>query len=95
VTCLAFEARIAAREGVEILHAPGSEPAASLLRLRLGGTSDLKGVLRSVARQPGQLPLLLRADARALRAALLQGRLRLGTGLGFPAARAMQLEAGE
>jgi hopanoid-associated phosphorylase len=72
-------------------------PPAALLRLRLDGTPDLKGVLRSVARQPGQLPLLLRvaADARASRAALLRGRLRLGTGLGFPAARAMQLEAGE
>jgi hopanoid-associated phosphorylase len=72
-------------------------PPAALLPLRLDGAPDLKAVLRSVAQQPGQLPLLLRvaADARTSRAALRQGRLRLGTGLGFPAARAMQLEAGE
>jgi hypothetical protein len=43
-------------------------------------------VLRSVIRQPRQLPALLRvaADARAAQLALRAGRQRLGAGLSFP-----------
>jgi hypothetical protein len=43
-------------------------------------------VLRSVFRQPRQLPALLRvaADARAAQLALRAGRQKLGAGLSFP-----------
>jgi hopanoid-associated phosphorylase len=72
-------------------------PPAALVPLRRDGMPDVPAVLRSVVQNPGQLPLLLRvaADARAARAALLAGRRRLGPGLGFPAGRAIQLEAAE
>jgi hopanoid-associated phosphorylase len=61
-------------------------PPAALVNLRPDGTPDVAAVLRSVIRQPGQLPALLRvaADARAAQLALRAGRRRLGAGLSFP-----------
>jgi adenosylhomocysteine nucleosidase len=43
-------------------------PPAALVNLRQDGTPDIAAVLRSVIRQPRQLPALLRvaADARAV-----------------------------
>jgi hypothetical protein len=51
-------------------------------------------VLRSVMRQPRQLPALLRvaADARAAQLALRAGRRRLGPGLNFPGFQPAQRE---
>jgi adenosylhomocysteine nucleosidase len=61
-------------------------PPAALVNLRLDGTPDVAAVLRSVIRQPGQLPALLRvaADACAAQLALRAGRQRLRAGLAFP-----------
>jgi adenosylhomocysteine nucleosidase len=61
-------------------------PPAALVNLRADGTPDIAAVLRSVIRQPFQLPGLLRvaADARAAQLALRAGRHRLGPGLSFP-----------
>ncbi len=63
-----------------------SLPPAALVDLRPDGTPDVSAVLRSVIRQPFQLPELLRvaADARAAQVALRAGRRRLGPGLSFP-----------
>jgi len=48
--------------------------------------ADVFAVLRSVVRQPSQLPALTRTalDARIAAAALRRGRRLLGAGLGFP-----------
>jgi hopanoid-associated phosphorylase len=61
-------------------------PPAALNGLRPDGTADVAAVFRSVVRQPGQLPALVRTalDAWIARAALLRGRRMLGAGLGFP-----------
>jgi adenosylhomocysteine nucleosidase len=61
-------------------------PPAALVNLRADGTPDVAAVLRSVIRQPRQLPALLRvaADARAAQLALRAGRQKLGAGLSFP-----------
>jgi hopanoid-associated phosphorylase len=61
-------------------------PPAALVNLRPDGTPDVAAVLRSVVREPLQLPALLRvaADARAAQLALRAGRHRLGPGLSFP-----------
>jgi adenosylhomocysteine nucleosidase len=60
-------------------------PPAALVNLRPDGTPDIMAVLRSVMREPRQLPGLLRvaADARAAQLALRAGRRRLGPGLSF------------
>jgi adenosylhomocysteine nucleosidase len=61
-------------------------PKAAVIALRGDGTIDVRAVLHSVSRSPGQTPLLLRtahATAIALRA-LARGRKRLGMRLGFP-----------
>jgi len=61
-------------------------PKAAVIALRGDGTIDVRAVLQSVSRSPGQTPLLLRtahATAIALRA-LARGRKRLGMRLGFP-----------
>ena len=54
--------------------------------MRDDGGVNVAALLGSLARQPGQLPQLLRLafDARAARAALFRGRRLLGAGLGFP-----------
>jgi len=61
-------------------------PSAALVNLRPDGTPDIAAVLRSVIRQPRQLPALLRvaSDARAAQLALRSGRRQLGAGLSFP-----------
>jgi adenosylhomocysteine nucleosidase len=63
-----------------------SLPPAALIDLRPDGTPDIPAIVRSVLRQPLQLPELIRvaADARAARVALREGRRRLGPGLSFP-----------
>ena len=61
-------------------------PPAALLDLRPGGTPNVSAILRSVAAQPGQLPMLARLaiDAARARSALRRARTRLGPDLGFP-----------
>jgi hopanoid-associated phosphorylase len=94
-------ARVAAAHGlpfaacrVIIDPAQRTLPPAALVGLRPDGTPDAGAVLRSLARQPGQLITLLRTalDARAAHAALLGGRRLLGAGLGFPDFGELQLD---
>jgi len=61
-------------------------PPAAMYGLRHDGTADVFAVLRSVVRQPSQLPALTRTalDARVAAAALRRGRRLMGAGLGFP-----------
>jgi hypothetical protein len=61
-------------------------PPAAMVGLRPDGTPDVLAVFRSVAKQPSQLPALIRTavDARIAGAALRRGRRQLGAGLGFP-----------
>jgi adenosylhomocysteine nucleosidase len=72
--------------GVIIDPAHRTLPPAALVGLRPDGTPDAWAVMRSLLRQPVQLPglLLTALDARAAHAALLRGRRLLGAGLGFP-----------
>ncbi len=86
-------ARIAAAHGLPfaacravIDAAHRSLPPAALVGLRPDGTPDVGAVFRSVVRQPGQLPALVRTarDARIARDALRRGRGLLGAGLSFP-----------
>lgn len=64
-------------------------PAATLNVILADGTADVRAVLRSLARDPIQLPGLIGTalDARRARAALLRSRRLLGPGLGFVDAR--------
>jgi len=61
-------------------------PLAANVALRHDGAISVAAVLGSVARKPGQLPLLVRTGIDAQRAlrALLRGRRRLGARLGYP-----------
>src|SRR5215469_11681522 len=61
-------------------------PPAAMYGLRHDGTADVLAVLRSVMRQPSQIPALTRTalDARTAASALRRGRRLLGAGLGFP-----------
>jgi adenosylhomocysteine nucleosidase len=61
-------------------------PPAAMVGLRPDGTPDVFAVFRSVAKQPSQLPALIRTavDARIAGGALRRGRRQLGAGLGFP-----------
>jgi hopanoid-associated phosphorylase len=69
-----------------------ADPAARALApaavrgMRADGTIDRRAVLGSLARQPGQLPTLVRnaLDARVAVRALSSGRRLLGPGLGYP-----------
>jgi len=63
-------------------------PPAALLNLRPGGAIDLRAVVQSVIRRPGQLPDLLRLAIDAFRAqsALRRGRALLGPTLLVPEA---------
>jgi hopanoid-associated phosphorylase len=62
-------------------------PPAALVALRPGGAVDHAGVLRSLARRPSQLPLLMRTalDARTAQRALRRARSRLGARFAFAA----------
>ena len=60
-------------------------PHAASVGMRADGRVDLVAILRSLARNPGQLPGLIRAglDARVAFAALLRSRQRLGPDFAF------------
>jgi adenosylhomocysteine nucleosidase len=55
-------------------------PASAVAAMRANGTTDIGAMLRSVLKQPRQLPALLQTalDARAARATLVRGRHLLG-----------------
>lgn len=61
-------------------------PPAAAVGLREDGTTDVAAVLRSIVREPHQLPDLIRIafDARVAWRALHMARGQLGAGLGFP-----------
>lgn len=61
-------------------------PAAALVAVRANGTIDLGALIRSVMRNPSELPMLLRTALDALMGfgALLRCRQLLGSGLGLP-----------
>lgn len=63
-----------------------SLPDCALAGMRADGRTDPVAVLRSLRRQPRELPALLRTalDARAAVMPLLRGRRLLGPGFGFP-----------
>ncbi|MEO9136266.1 MAG: phosphorylase [Casimicrobiaceae bacterium] len=69
-------------------------PPAASVALRAGGMIDVAAVVRSLARTPGQLPLLVRTaiDARTAFSALLRGRRLLGGRLGYVALRSLELD---
>jgi hopanoid-associated phosphorylase len=70
-------------------------PPAAVTGLRHDGTADVLAVLRSVVRQPSQIPALARTalEARTAGAALRRGRRLLGVGLAFPYFREVPLDA--
>jgi adenosylhomocysteine nucleosidase len=61
-------------------------PPAAVIDLHPDGTPDLRAIVRSVVREPRQLPALARTalDARVAVAALRRGRRLLDAGLGCP-----------
>jgi hopanoid-associated phosphorylase len=61
-------------------------PPAALVGMRSDGRPDVFAVIRSLCQEPRQMFALLRvvADLRAARAALSDGRRRLGGNLSFP-----------
>ena len=71
-------------------------PPAATLGLRRDGTPDVAAVVRSVWRNPGQFPDLVRIafDAQVARRALRSGRKRLGVGLGFPYCSSFEFDLG-
>ena len=64
-------------------------PGAALAAVRSNGTIDLAALIRSMMREPGELPMLLRTALDALIgfSALLRCRQLLGPGLGLPSLR--------
>ncbi len=94
-------AKVAATHGVpfaacRVIIDPAERtlPPAALVGMRADGTPDAWAVLRSLLRQPGQLPALLRvvADTRAARNALFRGRRQLGDDLSFPGLEEVQAQ---
>ncbi len=86
-------ARVAAAHGVpfaacRVVVDPAHRhlPPGALLELLPDGTLDRPAILRSVLRQPGQLPTMaqLAFEAAIARAALRRARMLLGADLGFP-----------
>jgi len=84
-------ARIAAARGIPFVccrvvidPVERSLPAAALAAMREDGSTDVLAVLRSLIRQPAQLPALLdlARDAGVAKRALRQGRQRLGERFG-------------
>lgn len=63
-------------------------PDAALVGMRPDGTTDIGAVIRALARQPGDLPALIRTarDAQAAFRGLRACRRRIGPRLGFAAA---------
>jgi hopanoid-associated phosphorylase len=85
-------ARVAAEHGVpfavlRVVSDPAERaiPSAALVGMRDDGSTDAGALLRSLKREPGQIPLLLRVAADVGRAyyALLRCHRRLGAGLGL------------
>jgi hopanoid-associated phosphorylase len=94
-------AAVAARRGipfaaVRVVLDPAhrSLPPAALVPLRRDGRADVRAVLGSVRKDPGQVSSLARivADASVAWATLARGRRRLGHALAFPRAVAPQHE---
>src|SRR5215470_14546309 len=69
-------------------------PPAAMVGLRHDGTPDIPAVLRSVVRQPSQLPALFQTalDARIAERSLHRGRQQLGAALGCPFAGNLALD---
>jgi adenosylhomocysteine nucleosidase len=69
-------------------------PRAALAAVRANGTIDLAALIRSMMREPGELPMLLQTALDALIgfAALLRCRQLLGPGLGLPSLRMREPE---
>jgi hopanoid-associated phosphorylase len=69
-------------------------PPAATLGLRPDGKPNVPAIVRSVCRNPGQLPDLVRTaiDARVAERALRHGRRRLGIGMGFPGHKSFAFE---
>jgi hopanoid-associated phosphorylase len=69
-------------------------PPAALVAPRPGGAVDHARVLRSLARRPSQLPLLMRTalDARTAQRALRRARSRLGARFAFAQLRDLSLD---
>jgi adenosylhomocysteine nucleosidase len=65
-------------------------PCVALAAVRADGAIDLAALIRAIARQPGELPMLLRTALDALIgfSALLRCRQLLGPGLGLPSLQA-------
>jgi adenosylhomocysteine nucleosidase len=61
-------------------------PSSALAGMRPDGRTDALGVIRSLLRQPRELPALIRTalDARVARASLIRGRQLAGLCFGFP-----------
>jgi hopanoid-associated phosphorylase len=61
-------------------------PAGALSALRLDGTPDIAAMIRSLIARPSDLPAFFRilADARKAASALIRGRKKIGSDLGFP-----------
>lgn len=86
-------ARVAAARGLpfaalRVVADPASRqlPHAALVAMRPDGGIAFAALMRSLARDPGQIPALMRTaqDANAAFAALLGSRKLLAAGLGFP-----------
>ena len=89
----ATAARVAAEYGLPLVACRGivdpahrSLPPAALVAMRPDGGVGIGEVFASLARQPGQMPQLLRLalDALGARRSLLRGRRMLGPGFGLP-----------
>ena len=94
--CVDMETHIVAREArrraipwaaIRAITDPAERalPDAAAVGMRPDGSVDLPAILRSLMRNPAQLPALIRAgaDARAAFAALLRCRQTLGPGFAF------------
>jgi len=86
-------ARISAAHGlpfaafrVIVDPAERSIPPPALVAMRADGGLDVTAVLTALARQPRQIPRMMRLalDMQAAKSALLRGRRMLGPALGFP-----------
>ena len=94
-------ARVAAAHGlpmvaVRVVTDPAERtlPPSALAGVRADGTTDVAAVMRSILRRPQDIPALVRValDTRTARAELLRGRKLLGSGLGVPDLRQLELD---
>jgi adenosylhomocysteine nucleosidase len=65
-----------------------SVPLGAISALRADGTPDIAAMIRGLLARPAELPAFLRitADARRASLALVRGRKKIGSNLGFPGA---------